>query len=79
MNMIPLENEDVFRINGDWGTQSKLLQEKFPLLTDVDLHFDSGKEHEMLIRVETRLSIKRNEAIDIIRKCEPKGTNSLYL
>jgi hypothetical protein len=76
MNMIPLSNEDVFQINGDWAPQAKLLQAQFPLLTDVDLHFDTGKEHEMLIRVETRLSIKRNEVIDLIRKREQKDNNT---
>lgn len=59
---------DVFKVTGDWGSQSKKLKEKFTQLTDEDLVFEAGKENEMLSRVEARLHKNREEVIGIIRK-----------
>jgi uncharacterized protein YjbJ (UPF0337 family) len=63
-------NETPFRITGDWNVQSKQLKEKFPQLTDADLTYETGKEHELLGKVESRLNKKREEVIDIIKKGE---------
>jgi uncharacterized protein YjbJ (UPF0337 family) len=65
------KNGEVFKISGDWSIQSKALKEKFSQLTDADLTFESGKEDELLGRVETRLNKKREEVISIIKKGEP--------
>ncbi len=62
--------EGAFKITGNWETQSKHLKEKFPQLTDSDLKFETGKENELLTRVESRLNKKRDEVINIIRKGE---------
>jgi len=68
------ENQDtnkkdgVFRIIGDWSVQSKKLQEKFTSLTESDLKFEPGKEHELLNRMESRLNKKRSDVIDILTK-----------
>ncbi len=59
---------EAFKISGDWNAQSKSLQEKFPALTSEDLEFETGKEDELLGRVETRLNKKREEVINIIKK-----------
>lgn len=57
-----------FKITGNWDIQSKKLKEKFSQLTDADLKFETGKENELLTRVETRLNKKREEVINIIKK-----------
>jgi hypothetical protein len=40
-------------------------------LTDSDLKFESGREDDLLERVEARLHKKRDEVIDIIKKGQP--------
>ena len=57
-----------FKITGNWGIQSKKLKEKFSQLTDADLKFETGKEDDLLKRVEARLNKKREEVINIIKK-----------
>jgi uncharacterized protein YjbJ (UPF0337 family) len=57
---------EVFKISGDWKQQAGRLKEKFPQLTDSDLKFESGKEDDLIMRVETRLHKKREEVINII-------------
>lgn len=62
------KNMEEFKITGNWADQSKQLQDKFAQLTDADLKFETGKENELLKRIETRLNKKREEVINIIRK-----------
>ena len=57
-----------FKVTGNWSKQIRILQEKFPQLTDGDLKFEPGKENELLVRVESRLNKKREEVINIINK-----------
>lgn len=64
--------EESFKITGNWETQSKELKSKFSQLTDADLKFETGKENDLLKRVETRLNKKREEVINIIKKGQPK-------
>lgn len=61
-----------FKITGNWDSQSKELQEKYPALTDADLKFETGKENELLRRVETRLNKNREEVINMVKKTQPK-------
>lgn len=63
---------DSFKITGNWSTQSKELKSKFTQLTDADLKFETGKENDLLKRVETRLNKNREEVINIIKKGQPK-------
>ncbi|HEY1039854.1 MAG TPA: hypothetical protein VGF30_10640 [Bacteroidia bacterium] len=63
-------NGSSFKITGDWDKQAKQLKEKFSHLTDADLKFETGKEQELLGRVETRLNKKRDEVINIIRSVQ---------
>ena len=65
------KNVETFKITGNWANQSKTLKGKFPQLTDADLKFETGKENELLGRVETRLNKKREEVINIIKKGQP--------
>jgi hypothetical protein len=59
---------EAFKITGNWANQSKELKGKFSQLTDEDLKFETGKENELLKRVETRLNKNREEVINIIKK-----------
>lgn len=61
----------IFKIFGDWKQQADKLKNKFPQLTDSDLKFESGKEDDLLKRVEARLHKKRDEVISIIKKGQP--------
>ena len=61
-----------FKITGNWATQSKELKSKYSQLTDADLKFETGKENDLLKRVETRLNKNREEVINIIKKVQPK-------
>jgi len=63
-----------FKISGNWADQSKSLKNKFSLLTDADLKYESGKESELLGRLQNRLNKSREEVMAIIKKAEPTGT-----
>jgi hypothetical protein len=60
------KNVESFKITGNWDAQSKKLKSKFPQLTDSDVKFETGKENELLGRLEKRLSKNRMEVIEII-------------
>ncbi len=62
---------EIFKIFGDWKRQADKLKDKFPQLTDADLKFESGREDDLLKRVETRLHKNREEIINIIKKGQP--------
>jgi len=62
------KSSEPFKITGNWNNQSKHLKEKFTQLTDADLKLETGKENDLLKRVETRLNKTREEVIDIIKK-----------
>jgi hypothetical protein len=62
------KNTEAFKITGNWDAQSKELKGKYSQLTDADLAFETGKENELLSRVESRLNKKRDEVINIIKK-----------
>ena len=57
-----------FKIVGNWDEQSKKLKEEFSELTDEDLKFETGKEFELLHRIEARLNKKRDAVIKILKK-----------
>lgn len=69
-------NQETFKINGDWTAQSKELKTKYNLLTDSDLHFEAGKDTEMLGRIQNRLGKSREETIGIIRTAEKQVTTT---
>jgi uncharacterized protein YjbJ (UPF0337 family) len=57
-----------FKMAGNWNEQSKELKTRFSQLTDSDLKFETGKENELLQRIETRLNKNREEVIKLISK-----------
>lgn len=59
-----------------WSDQSKNLKEKYSDLTDADLKFESGKEEELITRLEKRLAKKREDVIAIIKKAQPAKAQS---
>ncbi len=68
------KNADSFKISGNWSEQSKELKGKFSQLTDEDLKFETGKENELLKKMETRLNKNREEVINIIKKGQTQKT-----
>lgn len=59
---------EAFKITGDWNMQASKLKQKYAQLTDTDLKFETGKEEELLGRVESKLNKDRKEVINIINK-----------
>ncbi|MFO7657014.1 MAG: general stress protein CsbD [Bacteroidales bacterium] len=70
MNLSQSKNNEAFKITGNWDAKSKLLQGRFSQLTDADLKFETGKEDELLGRVERRLNKKREEVITMIKNVQ---------
>ena len=66
METTQMKNVESFKISSNLVAQSKKLKAKFPQLTDSDLKFETGKENELLGRIEKRLGKNRVEVIDII-------------
>jgi len=61
---------DTFKITGNWETQSKQIKQQFTQLTETDLKLETGKEEELLSRMQTRLGKNREEVIGIIKKTQ---------
>ncbi|HTA81488.1 MAG TPA: hypothetical protein VK783_01010 [Bacteroidia bacterium] len=59
---------ETFKVTGNWATQSKQLKAKFSQLTDSDLKLETGKESEMLGRVQAKLNKNREEVIGFINE-----------
>lgn len=57
-----------FKIVGNWEVQASKLKEKYPQLTDADLKFETGKEADLLSRLEARLNKNRSFVMNIIEK-----------
>lgn len=55
-----------FEVGKNWNNQKMKLKERYTQLTDSDLKFETGKEFEMLTRIETRLDLKLDEVISIM-------------
>ena len=60
-----------FKITGNWEKQSKQLKKKFSQLTNADMKLESGKDDELLTRIESRLNKTRSEVINLIKNCQP--------
>jgi len=57
-----------FKVKGDWSIQAEKLKAKFPVLTDMDLKFETGKEKDLLDRVGKRLNKTLEETTAILEK-----------
>jgi hypothetical protein len=71
MNTSKANTIGTFRITGNWFHQSRVLKQKYGLLTDEDLQFETGGEQDLLTRICERISKSREEVINIIRKGLP--------
>jgi hypothetical protein len=59
-----------FKITGNFNSVSKKLKEKYPQLTEADLKFETGKENEMISRLEKRLNKNHEEVVAILNKMQ---------
>ena len=71
MDLKQNKNGETFKIIGNWETQSKQLKKEFIHLTDADLKCETGKENDLLTRMENKLKKTREEVINIIKKVQP--------
>jgi uncharacterized protein YjbJ (UPF0337 family) len=51
-----------------WGEQKAKLKAKFPILTDADLHYDQGKEEEMMSKIQKKIGKSKDELKEILAK-----------
>jgi len=58
---------ELFTVRGDWGKQSRALKTKYPKLTDEDVKFETGKEIDLIKRLETKLGKNRSEVVGILK------------
>lgn len=58
---------ELFKFSGDWDKQSKALKIKYPDLTTEDVKFESGKELELIKRLESKLHKNRDEVVGILK------------
>lgn len=61
---------DTFKVTGNWETQSKALKTQFTQLTDSDVKFETGKEEELVSRLQTKLSKSREDVLAILKKTQ---------
>ena len=64
------KSTETFKIGPNWGNQSTQLKAQFSTLSESDLKFETGKESELLGRLQAKLGKNREEVIDIIKKIE---------
>lgn len=60
-------NSNALTISGDWDAQSKELKTKYTQLTDSDLKLETGKENDLIGRIQNRLHKKREEVVELLR------------
>lgn len=68
----PKTSTVAFKMTGNWNDQSKELKKSYGQLTEEDLKFESGKENELLTRIENRLHKSRPDVINLIKKAQVK-------
>jgi hypothetical protein len=73
----PLQNTEPesLQIAENWTTVAKRLQETYPHLTNIDLHYEPGKENELIYAIQNRLYLKRNEVIELIKHMQDNTSN----
>ncbi len=54
------------QIKGNWNEQKGKLKQKFAILTDDDLMYESGKKDEMLGRLQIKLGKTKEELHELI-------------
>jgi len=61
------KSSEIFKVRGDWEKQSQTLKDKYPKLTNEDVKFESGKESDLLKRLESKLQKSRTEVVGILK------------
>ncbi|MFD2726485.1 hypothetical protein [Hyunsoonleella rubra] len=61
------KSSELFKFSGDWDKQSKALKVKYPKLSSEDVKFESGKELDLIKRLENKLHKDRNEVVGILK------------
>jgi len=54
------------KVVGYWDKKKAKLKQKFPILNDDDLHFQEGKEREMMEMIGQKLGKTKQELLYII-------------
>lgn len=62
---------DAFKITSSWAEESKALKAKYSQLTDEDLKCVAGKEEELITKLSTKLKMKHDEVVSILKKGHP--------
>jgi hypothetical protein len=68
--LIDENSGEIFKITGNWENPSKYLKSEFSQLTNSDLKFETGKENELLDKVQSKLNKKREEIINLIKRAQ---------
>jgi len=68
---------ETFKITGNWEVQSRELKKIFSQLTLADLKYNSGKEDELLARLQRKLNKERDEVISFIKSVNSKKVYTL--
>ncbi len=54
-------------LQDDWNEIKEDVKQKFPgRLSDNDLHYEAGKEEELIARLEDKLELNREQVIDLL-------------
>ena len=61
------EIKNEFKISGEWIRHKRQLRLLHAELTDEDMNYTTGKERDLLTRMEIRLNLDREEVIKIIQ------------
>lgn len=64
------------KIKGNWNELKTELKKKYPKLTDDDLRFTSGKEDELLSRLEKKLGKTKDEISDTIDELQSESSET---
>ncbi len=62
--MKAIKNTDIMNVNeakGNWSEQKSKMKQRFAILTDNDLMFETGKIEEMLGRLQAKLGKTKEE------------------
>ena len=57
---------DTLRIKGNWNQMKGKIKQKYPDLTDDDLMFVTGRENELLGKIQRKTGKSRDEVVSYI-------------
>ncbi|WP_445385828.1 hypothetical protein ACT6NV_03205 [Robiginitalea sp. IMCC44478] len=72
------KSNELFKFSGDWEKQSKALMAKYPKLTSEDVKFESGKELDLIKRLENKLAKDRHEVVGILKSNQAKVAQAAH-